>query len=216
MLTIITNTNSLASQFLLELRCKVIQQNRDRFRRNLERVGEIAAYEISKTMRFVECEVETPLAKAKCVRLAEQPVVATILRAGIPLQQGVWRFFDEAQCAFVSAYRKHDATGGFEIAVEYLACPDLSGRVLIMCDPMLATGRSMVEVLKGLRKHGIPRETHIVSVFAAKEGVEYLADQFPAVHVWAFALDPELDPRSYIVPGLGDAGDLAFGEKVQR
>jgi len=186
-----------------------------RFRKNLERIGEVMAYEISKTLEWEEKEIPTPLGISVCKVLKEQPVLATILRAGLPFHQGVLNFFDKADNAFVSAYRKHHRDGSFEISVEYVSCPDLENRVLIISDPMLATGASLVKTLQYLKVVGQPKEIHIVSAIACTIGIEFVRRENPGVKIWCGAIDDELTAKGYIVPGLGDAGDLSFGSKTQ-
>lgn len=212
----LSDTNSLANQYLAELRDINIQKDRMRFRRNLERLGEIMAYEISKTIEYREKEVETPLGIAK-VMVPDAPIVlATILRAGMPMHQGLLRYFDEADNAFISAYRKHHKDGTFEINLEYISCPNLEDSVLIICDPMLATGASMALAIKEVQEYGTPRHIHFVTAIASVDGLQYLQRVHPQADIWLGALDEELTARSLIVPGLGDAGDLSFGEKVQE
>lgn len=206
---------SLVSQWISELRDMQIQTDRMRFRRNLERIGEIAAYEISKVLEFEEKEVQTPLGISVCDVLKEQPVLATILRAGLPLHQGLLNYFDKADNAFISAYRKHLRDGSFEISLEYVSCPELENRVVIISDPMLATGSSLVKTIQYLREEGHPREIHIVVAIACTVGIEYVQRSEPNVKLWCGAIDEELTAKGYIVPGLGDAGDLSFGVKVQ-
>ncbi len=215
MLVNLSQQHSLVSNWIAEIRDENIQLDRLRFRTNLERIGEIAAYEISKTLPFVEKEIETPLGTATCKMLQEQPVLATILRAGLPLHNGILRFFDRADNAFISAYRKHDKDGTFEISLEYISCPDLENRILIISDPMLATGASLVKTIHYLREEGNPREIHIVTAIACTVGIEYVRREDPHVRIWCGDIDDELTAKGYIVPGLGDAGDLAFGVKVQ-
>lgn len=186
-----------------------------RFRKNLERIGEIIAYELSKTLKYEAKNVKTCLGTAVCHLPAENPVIATILRAGLPLHQGLLNYFDQADCSFVSAYRKHDDAGAFEIQLEYCSCPDLNGRTLIVADPMLATGSSAVLTISELKKFGTPSAIHLVSAIASEAGVKKVQDYSSEIVIWAAALDPELNSRAYIVPGLGDAGDLAFGPKLQ-
>lgn len=207
--------HSLLSNWISELRDEEIQKDRMRFRRNLERIGEVAAYEISKVLPFTEKEVQTPLGIADCKVLKEQPVIATILRAGLPLHQGILNYFDKADNAFVSAYRKHDKDGSFEITLEYISCPDLENRILIISDPMLATGASLVKTIHYLREEGHPREIHFVTAIACTVGIEFVKREDPSVTIWCGDIDDELTAKGYIVPGLGDAGDLAFGVKVQ-
>jgi uracil phosphoribosyltransferase len=199
----------------LELRDIEIQKDSMRFRRNLERMGEIFAYEISKTLSFEATQTTTLLGVAETKRLAEQPVIGTILRAGLPLHLGILNYFDNAQNAFISAYRRHHKNNTFEIVVEYVACPDLTDKVLILCDPMLATGGSMVLTYKALLAKGTPKHTHIVSAVASQQGIDHLKANMPNNNytLWCGVVDEELTAQSYIVPGLGDAGDLAFGTK---
>ncbi|HRN55565.1 MAG TPA: uracil phosphoribosyltransferase [Agriterribacter sp.] len=206
---------SLMSTWVSELRHTEIQTDRMRFRKNLERIGEVMAYEISKTLAWEEKEIPTPLGTSVCKVIKEQPVLATILRAGLPFHQGVLNFFDKADNAFVSAYRKHHRDGSFEISVEYVSCPDLENRVLIISDPMLATGASLVKTLQFLKAVGQPKEIHIVSAIACTIGIEFVRREDPGVKIWCGAIDDELTAKGYIVPGLGDAGDLSFGSKTQ-
>lgn len=211
----LTDHQSIGNQYIGELRDIAIQKDRMRFRRNLERVGEIMAYEISKTLEYQEKEVETPLGIAKVQVPAEKIVLATILRAGLPLHQGLLNVFDQADNAFISAYRKHHKDGTFEIKMEYVSCPDLTGAVLILTDPMLATGASMSVAIEGLADYGKPKIIHIVTAIAAESGIKHIRRLYPKTKIWAGAVDEELTAKSYIVPGLGDAGDLCFGEKMQ-
>ncbi len=214
MIHLLSEKNSILSQFVAEIRDEHIQQDRMRFRRNLERIGEIAAYELSKTLPYVEKEVVTPLGTARSFVLSEQPVIGTILRAGLPLHQGILNYFDHADNAFISAYRKHHKDGSFDIHIEYLSAPSLQNRVLILTDPMLASGQSMVQTLRALIEKGRPSVIHIITAIACTEGIEYLKSHLPfTFHLWAAAIDEELTAQAYIVPGLGDAGDLAFGAK---
>ena len=207
--------HSLISCWVGELRDAEIQKDRMRFRRNLERIGEAMALEISKVLPFVEKEVQTPLGIATSWELKEQPVLATILRAGLPLHQGLLNFFDQADNAFISAYRKHKKDGSFTISLEYISCPELDDRVVIISDPMLATGSSLVKTIHFLKEEGHPREIHIVAAIACTVGIEYVKREEPSVTIWCGDIDDELTAKGYIVPGLGDAGDLAFGTKVQ-
>lgn len=211
----LANQNSIFNQYILELRDIEIQKDSMRFRRNLERMGEIFAYEISKTLSFEATQTTTSLGVAETKRLAEQPVIGTILRAGLPLHLGILNYFDNAQNAFISAYRRHHKNNTFEIVVEYVACPDLTDKVLILCDPMLATGGSMVLTYKALLAKGMPKHTHIVSAVASQQGIDHLKAHMPNNNytLWCGVVDEELTAQSYIVPGLGDAGDLAFGTK---
>lgn len=211
----LSEQHSLISNWVSELRDEEIQQDRMRFRRNLERIGEAAAYEISKTLPFIEKEVETPLGTASAKVLQDQPVLATILRAGLPLHQGLLNYFDKADNAFISAYRKHNKDGSFEISLDYISCPELENRVIIISDPMLATGSSLVKTIHFLKVEGHPKEIHIVTAIACTVGIEYVKREEPSVTIWCGDIDDELTAKGYIVPGLGDAGDLAFGVKVQ-
>lgn len=206
---------SLLSDWISEIRDETVQKDRMRFRRNLERIGEVAALEISKHLAFKETEIQTPLGTATAKVLKEQPVLGTILRAGIPLHQGLLNYFDKADNAFISAYRKHQRDGSFEISLEYISCPDLENRVLILSDPMLATGASLVKTIQYLKDEGPPSEIHIVTAIACSVGIEYVHREQPHVKIWCGDMDDELTAKGYIVPGLGDAGDLAFGSKVQ-
>ena len=211
----LSQQHSLVSNWVSELRDVNVQSDRMRFRRNLERIGEVAAYEISKVLPFKEQEVETPLGTATSKLIDGQPVIATILRAGLPLHQGVLNYFDKADNAFISAYRKHNKDGSFEISLDYISCPDLENRVLIVSDPMLATGSSLVKTIHYLKAEGRPKEIHIVVAIACTVGIEYVKREDPTVTIWCGDIDDELTAKGYIVPGLGDAGDLAFGTKVQ-
>ena len=207
--------HSLMSNWVAELRHTEIQLDRMRFRRNLERIGEVIAYEMSKHMEWEEKDVPTPLGVSVCKMLKHQPVLATILRAGVPLHQGLLNYFDKADNAFISAYRKHHRDGSFEINIEYVSCPDLNERIVIISDPMLATGASLVKTIQFLKAEGDPREIHIVSAIACTIGIELVKREEPGVNIWCGAIDDELTAKGYIVPGLGDAGDLAFGPKMQ-
>lgn len=211
----LSQQHSLVSNWMSELRDEEVQKDRQRFRRNLERIGEVAAYEISKKLAFVEKEVETPLGSATCKIIKEQPVLATILRAGIPLHNGLLNYFDKADNAFISAYRKHQKDGSFEINLDYVSCPELEDRILIISDPMLATGASLVKTIHYLKAEGNPREIHIVAAIACTVGIEYVIREDPGVTIWCGDIDDELTAKGYIVPGLGDAGDLAYGVKIQ-
>ena len=212
----LSKKNSLLNHWVAELRDVNVQNDRMRFRRNIERIGEVAAYELSKTLAFKSVEVTTPLGIAPTQLLNEQPVLATILRAGLPLHQGMLNYFDKADNAFISAYRKHHPDGSFEISLEYLSCPNLNGRVLILCDPMLATGASLVETIQAIQKTYTPAQIHIVVTIASHKGIEHVEKELGAdTLIWCASIDPILNDKSYIVPGLGDAGDLAFGTKMQ-
>ena len=212
---ILGKTHSIFNQFISEIRDQEIQRDRMRFRRNMERMGEIFAYEISKHLPYVNKKVTTPLGIAKVPVLKEQPVLATILRAGLPLHNGLLNYFDMAENTFVSAYRKHSKDGNFKIKIEYLSSPSLDKKILILSDPMLATGSSIVLSYESIIQRGQPGHTHIVSAIASTQGLEYAKKHLPPnVTLWIGTVDDELTAQSYIVPGLGDAGDLAFGEKV--
>ena len=206
---------SLLSDWISELRDVEVQGDRLRFRRNLERIAEVAAYEISKGLLYAEKEVQTPLGLASGKVLRDQPVIATILRAGLPMHQGLLNFFDKADNAFISAYRKHQRDGSFEISLDYVSCPELEGRVVIISDPMLATGASLVKTIQFLREEGHPSEIHVVVAIACTVGIEYVLRTEPNCKIWCGDIDDELTAKGYIVPGLGDAGDLAFGTKAQ-
>jgi len=192
-----------------------MQQDRMRFRRNMERIGEVAAYELSKYLPYNDCKVQTPMGEADCSELAHVPVLATLLRAGLPLHQGVMNYFDAADNAFVAGYRKHHRDGSFEIAQYYITSPDTEGRPLIVADPMLASGASLALALESLIENGKPSQVHIVTAIACTVGIEHIQRKFPETYIWAGAIDEELTARGYIVPGLGDAGDLSFGNKMQ-
>lgn len=211
----LSDTPSVALHFLAELRNISVQSDQMRFRRNLERLGEIFAYEISKILPYEPYKVETPLGEATTKQIVQQPVLGTILRAGLPLHNGLLNYFDKADNAFISAYRRHHKDGSFEIKLEYISCPDLTDRVLILADPMLASGASIVTAVKELMRFGKPSSVHVVAAIAAQEGIDYIRRKLPYIHIWTAAIDEELTAKSYIVPGLGDAGDLAYGLKVQ-
>jgi uracil phosphoribosyltransferase len=207
--------NSLLNRFLSEIRDHEIQKDRMRFRRNIERIGEILAYELSKTLDFTDRTVTTPLGSKDIALPKHTPVLCSILRAGLPLHQGLLNYFDNAENAFISAYRHHPGGADqFEVLVKYLAAPSLEDRVLIISDPMLATGKTIENVLSALKGHGTPRQIHLVSVIGAKEGIQYVQQVVPPnAHLWIADIDENLSNRGYIIPGLGDAGDLAFGPK---
>lgn len=212
----LTEQDSLVSQYMMELRDVNIHGDMLRFRRNLERIGEIMAYEISKTIRFKTTEIQTPLAPCACREISDNVVLATIFRAGLPFHQGFLSYFDHADNAFVSAYRKYKEKENFDVFIEYIASPDLTGKTLILCDPMLATGTSMELSYRALLTKGEPAHIHVASVIASEAAVEYVKKTFPEekTTVWCGAIDPIINSHSYIVPGLGDAGDLAYGEKL--
>jgi uracil phosphoribosyltransferase len=206
--------SSILGQYMAEIRAVGIQEDRLRFRHNLSRIAEILSYELSKTLPSVQQEVQTPLGLATVPALQEQPVLFTILRAGLAMHDGVLRTFDHADSAYISAYRKHSSPEDFEIEVEYLSIPDIDHKIWIISDPMLATGSSMVAVYQALRKHGAPSQVHIVSAIATPEALAFVKAKLPSTtQIWVAAIDAELTAKSYIVPGLGDAGDLAFGIK---
>lgn len=211
----LSKTYALVSEWISELRDVQRQVDRMRFRRNLERLGELAALEISTKLVYEDKEIQTPLGIAQCRKLKEQPVLATILRAGLPLHNGLLNVFDKADNAFISAYRKHKHDGSFDIQLEYVSCPDLDNRTLIISDPMLATGSSLVKTIQYLRDEGSPREIHVVVAIACTVGIEYVKRAEPHVTIWCGDIDEELTAKGFIVPGLGDAGDLAYGPKVQ-
>lgn len=214
----LSKTPSILNNFLSELRDKTAQKDSMRFRRNIERIGEIIGYELSKTLQFKKQNIETPLGISATVLHEKDIVLCSILRAGVPLHNGLLNYFDAAENAFISAYRHHKHNPeSFEIIVEYLACPSLEGKTLILADPMLATGQSMVATFEALKPFGTPKEIHLVSVIGAAEGVNYVSNAFDKdVHLWIAAIDDKLNEKGYIIPGLGDAGDLAFGNKLQQ
>lgn len=211
----LSDEHSLVNNWVSELRSVDIQIDRMRFRRNLERIAEIAAYEISKELPWEEVEIQTPLGIANCKTLKEQPVLATILRAGLAMHTGMLNYFDKADNAFISAYRKHNPDGTFEISLEYMSCPELEDRIVIITDPMLATGSSLVKTIHYMKEEGAPKQIHIVVAIACTVGIEFVQREQPDVKIWCGEIDDELTAKGYIVPGLGDAGDLAFGTKVQ-
>ncbi|HNV53497.1 MAG TPA: uracil phosphoribosyltransferase [Tenuifilaceae bacterium] len=215
MVRILGNQNSILNQFIAELRDINVQNDFMRFRRNLERCGEIFAYELSKELNFQSNQVQTPLGVAEINLPNETIVLATILRAGLPLHQGMLNYFDKAENGFISAYRKYSNDGTFRIQFEHISCPNIEGKTLVLIDPMLATGASMLLAYKAICEKGTPKHTHIVSVIASKEGVEYMKRNLSAKNttLWLGAVDDELTVKSYIVPGIGDAGDLAYGAK---
>ena len=216
MVNILSDNNSIFNQFVAELRDVTIQKDSMRFRRNLERIGEIMSYEISKTLTYETRQTKTPLGIAETSHLDAQPVIATILRAGLPIHIGVLNYFDNAENAFISAYRRHHKDNTFDIHVEYVSSPNLDGKTLILCDPMIATGASIVLAYKALLAKGTPKHVHIVSAISSRQGVDHVKASMPTKDftIWCGAIDEELTAHSYIVPGLGDAGDLAFGEKI--
>ena len=212
----LSKNNSLLNHWVAELRDVHVQNDRMRFRRNIERIGEVAAYELSKTLQFKPVEVTTPLGIAPTQLLTEQPVLATILRAGLPLHQGMLNYFDKADNAFISAYRKHHPDGSFEICLEYMSCPSLDNRIVIIADPMLATGASIIKTIEHMKSEGSPAAFHVVVAIASTVGIAAIEKACGTnVKIWCGDIDNELTAKGYIVPGLGDAGDLAFGTKSQ-
>lgn len=216
MIHVLGEENSIFNTFLAQIRDKSVQTDRFRFRRNMERVGEIFAYEVSKKLVYKTKDIETPLGELVMNEIASQVVLSSILRAGLPLHQGLLNYFDDAENAFISAYRKYSKDGSFKIHIEYLSSPDLTEKTLVLSDPMLATGASMLLAYKALLEKGEPQHTHIVSIIASKEGVDFLQQNLDEKKytLWLGAIDDELTAKSYIVPGLGDAGDLAYGSKI--
>ncbi len=216
MIVNLSDQHSLVSNWVSELRDVNVQGDRMRFRRNLERIGEVAAYEISKKLAFKTVEIPTPLGTHDSKVLEAQPVLATILRAGLPMHTGMLNYFDKADNAFISAYRKHHRDGSFEISLEYMSCPSLDNRTVIICDPMLATGASIVKTIQYMKDEGAPKEIHVVVAIACTMGIEYIKRECgDDITIWCGDIDDELTAKGYIVPGLGDAGDLAFGTKMQ-
>ncbi|MEC8513995.1 MAG: uracil phosphoribosyltransferase [Bacteroidota bacterium] len=208
------DSNSIYNTFLSELRDKNIQSDAMRFRRNLERLGEISALEISRYLHYSSKNIITPLGTAQMNLIDEPLVLATILRAGLPLHQGLLNYFDAAENCFISAYRKHTSEEEFDVEIEYMSSPDLTEKTVLLNDPMLASGRSMVLAYKALLKRGVPKKIHVVGVIASQEGVDFVKNHLPEdTTIWIGAIDKEMTKESYIVPGLGDAGDLAYGTK---
>lgn len=212
----LSSKNSIANTFLAQMRDVNTQDNRLVFRKNMERLGNIFAYEISKYLEYTDQEVETPLGIAQTAIPSSKIVLCTILRAGLPLHNGMLDYFDDASNAFVAAYRKNHKDGSFEISLEYVTCPDLTDATLILIDPMLATGASIEKSIDSLQEFGTYKELHIVTIIASSYGVKQMKRLYPKAHLWMAAEDDELTAKSYIVPGLGDAGDLAFGKKIQE
>lgn len=208
--------HSLVSNWVSELRDVEVQKDRMRFRRNLERIAEVIGYEISKGMETEQKNISTPMGTATCHMLKDQPVLATILRAGLAMHNGLLSYFDRADNAFLSAYRKHNDDGSFEISLEYMSCPAVAGRVVIVSDPMLATGASLIKAIQYLREAGEIKKLHVVCAIAAKQGIEALQLAEPEAIIWCGDVDDELSGKGYIIPGLGDAGDLAYGSKMQK
>jgi uracil phosphoribosyltransferase len=212
----IGESSSVLNTFIAEIRDKKIQKDALRFRRNIERIGEILSYELSKSLSYSDVYVETPLGKKKVQISDNNLVLCSILRAGLPLHQGLLNYFDKAENAFISAYRHHPKNNHeFEIVVEYFAAPEIENKTLILADPMLATGQSLVAVYEAIKKYGTPKELHIIVVIGSKDGIDFIKKHFPEnTHLWIAAIDDTLNDKGYIVPGLGDAGDLAFGQKL--
>lgn len=216
MITVLNKTNSIFKQYLTEVRDKEIQKDGIRFRKNLERMGEIMAYEISKTLQYQAIQIQTPLGIAEESVPMDFPVITSIMRAGLPVHQGLLNIFDKSPNGFISAYRNYEKDGTFQIKLEYVSCPNINDRVLIISDAMLASGMSIELAYRALLHKGQPQHTHLVALIASKEGVNYLRKKlgYQKVSIWVGAIDDELTVKSYIVPGLGDAGDLAYGEKI--
>tara|TARA_R110000850_G_scaffold30630_2_gene84204 strand:+ start:53082 stop:53738 length:657 start_codon:yes stop_codon:yes gene_type:complete len=209
--------NSVINKYIAELRDINIQKDSMRFRRNIERIGELLGYELSKTLTYTPEEIRTPLGVSKTRLSKDQLVICSVLRAGLPLHHGLQNCFDEAENSFISAYRHHTSETEFEIKVEYLAAPSLHGKTLILADPMLASGRTFVNVLEAIKHLGTPKKVHLVSVIGAQPGIDFLNRELPTDYtLWIASVDPELNEQGYIVPGLGDAGDLSFGSKLQH
>jgi len=214
----LSDSDSVVNSFLHEIRSVSEQKDAMRFRKNIERIGEVLSYELSKTLKYTPNTVETPLGSSD-INLAENDIViCSILRAGLPLHNGVLNYFDKAENAFISAYRHHeDNSDAFEIVVEYIACPSLENKTLILVDPMLASGQSLSITYEALKHYGVPNQVHLVAAIGSNDGVAYIDNKFPKnTHLWIAAIDETLNSKGYIVPGLGDAGDLAFGSKLQH
>jgi len=213
----LSSHSSLAQVYLKELRDINIQKDRARFRKNLERIGQILSYEISKSLPYKLENVETPLETTQISVPEEQPVLVSIMRAGVPFYQGFLSFFDQADSAFIGAYRgRHEQDYTFEIELDYVAAPSLEGRTVVLIDPMLATGKSVIKAVESLKNWGNPAALHIASVIATPEGIDWIESRIPEAEIWTAAIDRELNEHFYILPGLGDAGDLAFGEKMEH
>ena len=213
----LAGSKSVLNNYLAQIRDRNIQKDAMRFRRNLERIGEIMSYELSKHLNYREEKVQTPLGEKLTQTLQDQIVICSVLRAGLPLHQGILNYFDWVENSFISAYRYHTSETEFEIIVEYLASPDLDNKVLILADPMLASGHSLVATFEALTRVGLPREIHLITAIASEEGIDYISKHFPPeTRLWVGDIDKELNSYAYIVPGLGDAGDLAFGKKLQK
>lgn len=214
----LSEENSILNTFISEIRDKTIQKDSMRFRTNIERIGQILGYEMSKILDYDAKSINTPLGIAETQTSKKDVVICSVLRAGVPLHNGLLSYFDAAENAFISAYRHHKHNPeGFEIVVEYLACPDLTDKTLVLSDPMLATGQSMLAAFEALQPFGTPKTVHLISVIGSREGLDFVASKFPnGTHLWIAAVDKTLNSQGYIVPGLGDAGDLSFGEKLQK
>lgn len=214
----LTEQNSILNTFISEMRDVNIQKDRMRFRRNIERIGEVLGYEISKVLNYKPAVIESPLGTCEMNIMDSDIVLCSILRAGVPLHNGLLNYFDNAENAFISAYRHHhENPDSFEIVVEYSACPSLGNKTLILADPMLATGQSLVATFEALKPFGKPKEVHLACVIGAQEGIDYISNHFNKdTHLWIATVDPDLNEKGYIIPGLGDAGDLAFGQKLQN
>ncbi|WP_299671581.1 uracil phosphoribosyltransferase [uncultured Polaribacter sp.] len=212
----ILEDNSIVNKFIAEIRDVKIQKDSLRFRRNIERIGEVLGYELSKNLHYANSAVQTPLGTKEIALYTKNIVLCSILRAGLPLHQGLLNYFDDAENAFISAYRNHPNNDkDFEIVVEYFASPAIENKTVLLADPMLATGQSLVAVYEAIKKYGTPKEIHIVVVIASTEGIDFIKDHFPEnTHLWVAAIDDQLNDKGYIIPGLGDAGDLAFGAKL--
>jgi uracil phosphoribosyltransferase len=212
-----SDKSSILNTFVSEIRSVTIQKDRMRFRRNIERIGELLSYEMSKILSNETINIQTPLGQSELNVPKDDVVICSILRAGLPFHNGILNYFDKAENAFISAYRQHLNSKDFEIIVEYIASPNLENKTLILADPMLATGQSLALTYEALKSHGIPKQIHILSAIGAEAGIEYIKDKFPEnTHLWIAAIDKDLNDKGYIVPGLGDAGDLAFGEKLKN
>jgi len=214
----LSKQDSILNTFISEIRHTSIQSDRMRFRKNIERIGEVLAYEMSKTLSYKSTPIKTPLGTSQIKLPQNEMVICSVLRAGVPLHNGLLNYFDMADNAFISAYRHHkNNPESFEIIVEYLACPSIEGKTLILADPMLATGQSLQSTFEALKPYGAPKNIHLVCVIGAKDGIDYIKRHFPEdTHLWIAAVDETLNDKGYIVPGLGDAGDLSFGEKLQH
>lgn len=212
---ILQDHQTIGNKYIAHLRCVDHQADRAKFRYNLRRLSTLLGYEISRTLSYEAASIETPLGIADTTLPSDRLVLASILRAGLPMQEGLLDVFDDADCAFASSYRKHHKDGSFEINMPYVTCPDLTGAVLVLADPMLATGASIDTCLKAFAEYGTPKAIHVVTAIASQFGLSYIKRHHPKVKLWIGAVDEELTAKSYIVPGLGDAGDLAFGPKMQ-